>query len=130
MKLLFPTILILSKLNHKFSFDTINKKVELTFRSGNLSRSTRPTLSLSDFQEGQKVKGSIKRIVDYGLFIEIEGSKISGLCHKSEVRANHALASFTLLKDILAIGQQGCGCLSGPAQLQRRGHSESLHSLD
>jgi hypothetical protein len=126
----FLTALILSWLNLRFSVDTINKKVELSFRSGNLSKSTRSTLSLSDFQEGQKIKGRIKRIEDYGLFIEIEGSKVSGLCHKSEVRANCALASFTLLKDIPVIGQQGCGYLPGPAQFPGRGHSEGLHQLN
>ncbi|KAH8990141.1 nucleic acid-binding protein [Lactarius hatsudake] len=70
------------------SVDTINKKVELTFRSGSLSRSALPSLSLSDFQEGQKVKGRIKKIEAYGLFIEIEGTKVSGLCHKSELSDN------------------------------------------
>ena len=56
----------------------------MTFRSGSLSRS-QPALSLSDLQEGQKIKGRVKKIEVYGLFIEIEGSKVSGLCHKSEV---------------------------------------------
>ncbi|KAH9065673.1 nucleic acid-binding protein [Lactarius vividus] len=68
--------------------DPINKKVELTFRSGSLSRSALPTLSLSDFQEGQKIKGRVKKIEAYGLFIEIEGTKVSGLCHKSELSDN------------------------------------------
>jgi polyribonucleotide nucleotidyltransferase len=120
VELLFLTTSILSKLNLRFSVDTINKKVELSFRSGNLSKSTRSTLSLSDFQEGQKIKGGIKRIVDYGLFVEIEGSKVSGLCHKSEVRANRTLASLALLKDIPAIGQQGCGYHPSPAQFPGR----------
>ncbi|KAI9444728.1 nucleic acid-binding protein [Lactarius indigo] len=70
------------------SVDPINKKVELTFRSGSLSRSARSTLSLSDFQEGQKIKGRVKKIEAYGLFIEIEGTKVSGLCHKSELSDN------------------------------------------
>jgi hypothetical protein len=96
-----------------------------------LSKSTRPTLSLSDFQEGQKIKGRIKRIEDYGLFIEIEGSKVSGLCHKSEVRAILPWCPFTLLKDIPAIGQQGCRYHPCPAQFPGRGRSESrLHQLD
>ena len=86
-----------------FSVDTVNKKVELSFRSGNLSKSTRPTLSMSDFQAGQKVSGRVKKIEDYGLFIEIEGTKVSGLCHKSEVRANRLSASDTLLKDVTVI---------------------------
>lgn len=86
-----------------FSIDTVNKKVELSFRSGNLSKTTGPTPSMSDFQAGQKVNGRVKKIEDYGLFIEIEGSKVSGLCHKSEVRANRLSASGTLLKDVTVI---------------------------
>ena len=60
--------------------------MELSFRSGDLKRDTQAKLSLSDLSEGQKVEGRVKRVEDYGLFVEIEGSKISGLCHKSEVR--------------------------------------------
>jgi hypothetical protein len=43
------------------------------------------------------------------------------------VCANCALASFILLKDIPAIGQQGCGYHPGPAQFPGRGYSKSLH---
>ncbi|KAF9244529.1 hypothetical protein BU15DRAFT_85908 [Melanogaster broomeanus] len=68
--------------------DTVNKKVELTFRSGDLARSSSKSLSLGDLQEGQKVTGRVKRIEQYGLFIEIDGSKISGLCHKSQLSDN------------------------------------------
>ncbi|KAG6336141.1 hypothetical protein ID866_2951 [Astraeus odoratus] len=67
------------------SVDTTNKKVEMTFRSGDLARDPSKPLSLSDLQEGQKVRGRVKRIEQYGLFIQIEGSKITGLCHKSQL---------------------------------------------
>ncbi|KAI0275150.1 nucleic acid-binding protein [Gloeopeniophorella convolvens] len=70
------------------SVDTANKKVELTFRLGDLSKPSQPTSTLSDFEEGQKIKGHVKKIEDYGLFIEINGTKISGLCHKSELTDN------------------------------------------
>jgi rRNA biogenesis protein RRP5 len=62
-------------------------KVEMSFRSGDLTKSAAPSLSLADLAEGQKVNGLVKKIEDYGLFIEIEGSKVSGLCHKSQVCA-------------------------------------------
>ena len=57
----------------------------MTFRSGDLERGKSSSLSLADLHEGQKVDGRIKRVEAYGLFIEVEGSKLSGLCHKSEV---------------------------------------------
>ena len=56
-----------------------------------MSFRTKPTnaakdsLTLGDFQEGQIVHGHVRRVDDYGLFIEIDDSKLSGLCHKSEV---------------------------------------------
>jgi len=58
----------------------------MTFRSGDMSRLEKPSLTLSDLHEGQKIEGRVKRVAEYGLFIEINDSKLSGLCHKSEVR--------------------------------------------
>ncbi|KAI0361371.1 hypothetical protein OH77DRAFT_1468895 [Trametes cingulata] len=70
------------------SVDTEKKQIEMSFRSGELKRDSRSQLSWSDLTDGQKVDGRVKRVEDYGLFIEIEGSKISGLCHKSELSDN------------------------------------------
>ena len=59
----------------------------MTFRSGDpLTRRESSGIFISDLNEGQKVEGIVKKIEDYGLFIQINGSKINGLCHKSEVR--------------------------------------------
>jgi rRNA biogenesis protein RRP5 len=59
-------------------------QVEMTLRSGDLKTLTGAT-SLSDFTIGQKVDGVVKKVEDYGVFVEIKGTKISGLCHKSEL---------------------------------------------
>ncbi|KAJ7786117.1 hypothetical protein B0H16DRAFT_1670341 [Mycena metata] len=69
------------------SVDVEAKKVEMTFRSENFSKAS-STLAVSDLKEGQKIDGVVDRIEDYGLFIQIEGSKIKGLCHKSELSDN------------------------------------------
>ena len=58
----------------------------MTFRSGDLKREKSTKITLSDLVVGDKVEGRVRKVEDYGLFIEIEGSKLSGLCHKSEVR--------------------------------------------
>ncbi|KAJ3741063.1 hypothetical protein EV360DRAFT_76771, partial [Lentinula raphanica] len=58
------------------------RKVEMTLRSGDLSKPT--VLTLSTLSVGQQVEGVVKRIEEYGLFIQIDNSKLSGLCHKSE----------------------------------------------
>ncbi|QRV97232.1 rRNA biogenesis protein RRP5 [Ceratobasidium sp. AG-Ba] len=65
-----------------------SNQVELTMRSGEISKLLKHTLSLSDFKVGQKVEGRVKSVTDFGMFIEIAGTKISGLCHKSEISDN------------------------------------------
>ncbi|RDX51109.1 U3 snoRNP-associated protein Rrp5 [Lentinus brumalis] len=64
------------------------KQIELSFRSGDLKRDSRSQLTLSDLTEGQKVDVRVKKVEDYGIFIEVQGSKVSGLCHKSELSDN------------------------------------------
>lgn len=64
----------------------------MTFRSGDLTRAPSNSLALSDLREGQKVVGRVKRIEQYGIFIEIGGSKISGLCHKSQASYHFAVS--------------------------------------
>ncbi|KAG8732624.1 rRNA biogenesis protein rrp5, partial [Ceratobasidium sp. 423] len=59
-------------------------QIELTMRSGDINKLLKRTVGLSDFQVGQKVEGRVKSVMDFGIFIEIAGTKISGLCHKSE----------------------------------------------
>ncbi len=57
----------------------------MSLRTGDLSAKRTSSITLSDLKEGQKIEGSITKTEDYGLFIQIAGSKLSGLCHKSQV---------------------------------------------
>lgn len=59
--------------------DTEAGRVEMSLRSGPVE------MSLRDFQEGQKVDGIIKKKEAFGVFVQIKDTRISGLCHKSEV---------------------------------------------
>ncbi|KAF7339807.1 rRNA biogenesis protein RRP5 [Mycena venus] len=70
------------------SVDVEAKKVEMTFRSGDFSKASSSSLAIADLKEGQKVDGVVTRIEDYGLFIQIEGTKLNGLCHKSQLSDN------------------------------------------
>ncbi|KAF9270026.1 nucleic acid-binding protein [Marasmius fiardii PR-910] len=67
------------------SLDPESKKVEMTFRSGDPNKPRTTNLTFADITAGQIVDGTVKRVEEYGLFIQIEGSKLSGLCHKSEL---------------------------------------------
>ena len=59
------------------------KQIELSFRSGDLKRDDRSQLTLSDLSEGQKVDGRVKKVEEYGIFIEIEGSNGSAVHGRS-----------------------------------------------
>ena len=60
------------------------KQVEMSLRSETVNKHV---LTFGDLVEGKKVDGKVKKVEDFGIFIQIEGSRLSGLCHKSEVRS-------------------------------------------
>ncbi|KDQ63358.1 hypothetical protein JAAARDRAFT_694923 [Jaapia argillacea MUCL 33604] len=66
------------------------QQVEMTFRSGEQHKDDQSSVTFADLEKGQKIDGRVKKIEDYGLFIELDGSKLSGLCHKSELSDNSA----------------------------------------
>ncbi|CAK9780409.1 hypothetical protein CC85DRAFT_256901 [Cutaneotrichosporon oleaginosum] len=45
-------------------------------------------LRIGDFAEGQKVTAAVTTVETYGLFLRIDGSDVSGLCHRSEIADN------------------------------------------
>ena len=58
----------------------------MTFQKGDLAKASKARRAvLSDYNEGQRVECAVKKVEDYGVFLEIKGTKVSGLCHKSEV---------------------------------------------
>lgn len=65
-------------------------------RSRDLSKAEEPSITYADLVEGENVDCVVKRVELYGLFVEIKDSKISGLCHKSEVSYSFtaAISSF------------------------------------
>lgn len=74
------------------SANPTTNQVELTLRTGDIQTLLKRSVGLSDFVVGQKIEGRVKSVMDFGLFIEVVGTKISGLCHKSEVRALFAIS--------------------------------------
>lgn len=57
----------------------------MSFRAKDSPHRQSSNVTLSELKEGQKIDGIVKRIEEYGLFIQLEGSKLNGLCHKSQV---------------------------------------------
>ncbi|KAF7306752.1 hypothetical protein MIND_00466900 [Mycena indigotica] len=70
------------------SVDTDSGRVEITLRSGDLVKPRTTALGVSDLKVGQKVDGVVTRIEDYGIFISVNKSKVTGLCHKSQLSDN------------------------------------------
>jgi rRNA biogenesis protein RRP5 len=73
------------------SVDVKRNQVEMSLRKtpSTATKSKTVQLGLSDFVEGQKVVAIVKKVEAYGMFLRIDGSDVSGLCHKSEVSALH-----------------------------------------
>jgi len=68
------------------AIDKPNKRVELTLKESIVSPETaKKVIQWSDLSKGQKVTGTIKGIEEFGVFIRIDNSNISGLCHKMEL---------------------------------------------
>lgn len=61
---------------------------------------TAPTTGLADFEVGQKVDTTVRKVEPYGMFLQVVGSRVSGLCHRSEVSV---FPSFVLVSNILTL---------------------------
>ena len=67
------------------SIDHENGMIDMSLKSSIVDPSAEPAKKFDDLKEGMKVDGSIKAIHSYGVFIKLNGSHISGLCHISEL---------------------------------------------
>lgn len=80
------------------SVDKVQNLVELSLRKNAAVKEA--SIEYSDLAKGQVIRGVVKRVEAYGAFIRIEGSNISGLCHKSKVRSRlrrrRAVLTFSL----------------------------------
>lgn len=72
-------------------------QAEMTLRSGEIT-SLATNVTLSDFSKGQRVDGVIQNIAEYGVFIQIKGSDIKGLCHRSELADPNGPSADEMLK--------------------------------
>lgn len=63
----------------------MRNQVELTLKKAADVAPAAKALGYGDFTEGQKVGVVVKEVKDYGMFLRIDDSAISGLCHKSEI---------------------------------------------
>ncbi|KAF9919994.1 rRNA biogenesis protein rrp5 [Linnemannia zychae] len=71
------------------SVNEAHHQIELTLKASQIDPSIKAMQTLADFTKGEKVKGTIKAVKDIGVFIKIDNSTVSGLCHISEISENH-----------------------------------------
>jgi rRNA biogenesis protein RRP5 len=81
----------------KFQVDQVveGRIIAVDYPLGHIQMSLRPSAisgkipekqsGLGDFTKGQIVTGKIKKVAEYGVFVSIDGSNVSGLCHKSQI---------------------------------------------
>ncbi|KAI5448963.1 rRNA biogenesis protein rrp5 [Naganishia albida] len=67
--------------------DVKKNQVEMSFKKkpGKVAAKQKPTSGLADFAVGQKVDTLVRKVEPYGVFLRINGTNLSGLCHRSEV---------------------------------------------
>jgi rRNA biogenesis protein RRP5 len=78
-----------------FQVDQVVKGRIISVADGRLGMSLKPSVvdknyiplkTISDLEEGQTITGKVRKVEDFGAFIDIDGSaNLSGLCHRSEM---------------------------------------------
>lgn len=71
------------------SVDTVSKQVQLSLKKSHVDKNYTPPLSINDLAAGMIVTGKVRKVEDFGAFIDIDNTmpRLSGLCHRSEVAA-------------------------------------------
>ena len=60
--------------------------VQMSLKKSHIDKDYKPPIRFGDLTVGQVVRGSIRNVQDFGVFVVIDGSdNVSGLCHRSEL---------------------------------------------
>jgi rRNA biogenesis protein RRP5 len=61
-------------------------RIGLSLKASVVDSDYKPPITIFDLKEGQDVTGKVRKVEDYGAFIDIDGSaNVTGLCHRSEM---------------------------------------------
>lgn len=63
----------------------VNGKIEFSLRESIVTGKEISVGSLYDLKEGDILDGTVKRIEDFGVFVRLGDTNLSGLCHRSQV---------------------------------------------
>lgn len=69
--------------------DAVAKSIQISLKKAHVEGDYKPPLSISDLAVGMVVTGKVRKVEDFGAFIDIDQTqpRLSGLCHRSEVAA-------------------------------------------
>lgn len=63
-----------------------NGRIEMSLKPSVVDKDYVPLTKISDLKEGETVTGRVRKVEEFGAFIDIDGSdNLSGLCHRSEM---------------------------------------------
>ncbi|KAH7632193.1 hypothetical protein SMAC4_00089 [Sordaria macrospora] len=63
-----------------------NGRIEMSLKPSVVDKDYVPLTTISDLKEGQTITGRVRKVEEFGAFIDIDGSdNLSGLCHRSEM---------------------------------------------
>lgn len=61
-------------------------RIGLSLKASVVEKDFKPLLTIADLKEGQVVPGKVRKVEEFGAFIDIDGSaNVAGLCHRSEM---------------------------------------------
>ena len=83
-----------------------NGQIELSLKKSRLEGVKPSAGAWSKIHEGEKVKAHVRGITEYGIFLQVDGTDVSGLCHKSELSDNksaNAIRAFAVGDRVKAV---------------------------
>jgi rRNA biogenesis protein RRP5 len=65
---------------------TAEGRIQLSLKPSDVDKDYVPLMTIQDLKEGENITGKVKKVEEFGAFIDIDGSaNVSGLCHRSEM---------------------------------------------
>ncbi|EAQ91152.1 hypothetical protein CHGG_03087 [Chaetomium globosum CBS 148.51] len=75
-------------------------RIELNLKPSVVDKDYVPLTTIADLKEGQTITGKVRKVEEFGAFIEISGSmNLSGLCHRSEMADRNVKDARTLYNE-------------------------------
>ena len=67
--------------------DVDGKHAQMSLKASHLEDDYKAPVTFSDLQVGMTVTGKVRKVEDFGAFVDIDGTqpRLSGLCHRSEI---------------------------------------------